>query len=254
MLAAKDYLDAIHKCEERIRTNWITFATLSYGLAFLILNRDHRCWIVNWSWQKIDPRLPGLFDPFEALKEGGLRTSELKLLDRPDGVLKEVALKAFPPDTLWLQDPKEIVLVAYVVFALFVGSLLGRAYSDRHEWLAAAARSEAGGDIPMRLLRTWRAQVGRSSLISWGLRASAFFVVYVTAVLGVTSLCKGRTGRWFEDMGLHLHPNATVAVACLIFGGAAWWWFRSDQATQRRATLAERQIERPEEPPQEKRP
>jgi hypothetical protein len=238
MLAAKDYLDAIHKCEERIRTNWITFTTLSYGLAFLILNRDQRCWIINWSWQKVGQGKSSWTDPFNALKVG-FPASDLKLLDRPAGELKEAAFKDFPPDTLWLLDPKEVVLIAYIIFALFLGRLLGRGYADRHEWLAAATRSDAAADIPMRLLRNWRAELGRSPWLSWGYRVFGYLVVYATAIWGIVSLCEGRTGIWFEDWRLNLRNHGVIAVSCLVFGLVACWEFFHYQATQRRAALAE---------------
>src|SRR5262245_62412590 len=44
-LKAKDIIDSVVKCDERLRQNWIAFVTLTYGLVVLLANREGRCTI-----------------------------------------------------------------------------------------------------------------------------------------------------------------------------------------------------------------
>lgn len=42
-LSAKDHVDLITKCDERLRQNWIGLVTLTYGIPILLASRDQLC-------------------------------------------------------------------------------------------------------------------------------------------------------------------------------------------------------------------
>ncbi|HJQ60852.1 MAG TPA: hypothetical protein VJ890_28365 [Vineibacter sp.] len=206
-LTTKDFLDAINKCDERIRQNWIAFVTLSYGVPFFLLNRDHRCWIVNWSWASLGDEKTAL------LREKGL--NQVSPATRTTSIWPDYKAAPISPDILWMYDPKEILLIAYIVFSLFFVNLLVSAYADRHEWIRKAQihhRVDAL-ELPRGIQTLWLREKGVVALL-WALgRGTGFLAVFGMAVYGICTLCWGRNGRWFFDSGLNLSPWGSLLLA-----------------------------------------
>jgi hypothetical protein len=199
-------LELIDKADERIRTLWIMLYSFSYGFAWAIAQREHKCMVFRFRAHRES------LQPARSACEGSsMQCAALK---------PKAGSSELPVDFYWPIDPKEWVLGTYLLIALALYVMLTCQYRLRHRLIDVAHFKDVKERSSILVLAapkysTWR----RMAFVAWIVVAALLPIA--SAGYGIIEICKGFS-PWFGESPEWLGVLVSVSGAAFVVATTRW--------------------------------